>query len=139
MRKTATYERLATITSYIQYMQIVGTPLKGEFIMAVVDTALLSIPYDEDPVSTPQLTLSPNPAKDHVDIHVSLAEPQPCQIILRNATGREIMRKDFQLSTLNSQLSTLNFQLSTASLPAGIYFVTLTSPTGTYTRKLLIQ
>jgi hypothetical protein len=49
------------------------------------------------------------------------------------------MRKDFQLSTLNSQLSTLNFQLSTASLPAGIYFVTLTSPTGTYTRKLLIQ
>ena len=100
--------------------------------MAVVDTALLSIPYDEDPVSTPQLTLSPNPAKDHVDIHVSLAEPQPCQIILRNATGREIMRKDFQLSTLN-------FQLSTASLPAGIYFVTLTSTTGTYTRKLLIQ
>ena len=139
MRKTATHESVSQLGSHYSYMQIVGTPLKGEFIMAVVDTALLSIPYDEDPVSTPQLTLSPNPAKDHVDIHVSLAEPQPCQIILRNATGREIMRKDFQLSTLNSQLSTLNFQLSTASLPAGIYFVTLTSPTGTYTRKLLIQ
>ena len=139
MRKTATHESVSQLGSHYSYMQIVGTPLKGEFIMAVVDTALLSIPYDEDPVSTPQLTLSPNPAKDHVDIHVSLAEPQPCKIILRNATGREIMRKDFQLSTLNSQLSTLNFQLSTASLPAGIYFVTLTSPTGTYTRKLLIQ
>ena len=113
MRKTATHESVSQLGSHYSYMQIVGTPLKGEFIMAVVDTALLSIPYDEDPVSTPQLTLSPNPAKDHVDIHVSLAEPQPCQIILRNATGREIMRKDFQLSTLNSQLSTLNFQLST--------------------------
>ena len=130
MRKTATHESVSQLGSHYSYMQIVGTPLKGEFIMAVVDTALLSIPYDEDPVSTPQLTLSPTPAKDHVDIHVSLAEPQPCQIILRNATGREIMRKDFQLSTLN-------LQLSTASLPAGIYFVTLTTPSTTCTRKLV--
>lgn len=132
MRKTATHESLSSFGSYIQYMQIVGTPLKGEFIMAVVDTALLSIPYDEDPVSTPQLTLNPNPAKDHVDIHVSLAEPQPGHIILRDAAGREIMRKDFQLSTFN-------LQLSTASLPAGIYFVTLTFPSGTCTNKLLIH
>ena len=92
----------------------------------------VTTPYSDinSQLSTPNFQLTPNPAKDYVDIAVDLPCPQPCRITLRDATGREL---------LNTILSTPNSQLSTSDYPAGIYFVTLVTTQGTATLKLIIK
>lgn len=133
MRKTATHESVSQIGSHYSYMQIVGTPPHGEYIMAVVDTALLSIHNPNTLPTTPdsQFSIHPNPARDHVVATIATpCIPNQCHITLRNATGQ----------TVSSITPTeLSCPLSTTGLPAGIYFVTLTTPTGTHTQKLMIQ
>ena len=132
MRKNATHESVSQMGSRDQYMQIIGTPLKGEYIMAVVDTAQLSINNDESTqYPSTQLSLYPNPAKDHVVATIATpSAPKQCRLTIHNSAGQNML-------TLTP--TTPNCTISTSGLPAGIYFVTLTSPSGTCTNKLLIH
>ena len=112
-------------------MQINGTPPKGEYLLAVVDTALLNIEEEENIVasSNPQLSLSPNPADKKVTLTFTAPEPPSrCRITLRSATGQLIHCFSPGDNTC---------QLHTADLPSGIYFVTLTTPSASCTRKLI--
>ena len=88
-------------------------------------------------LSTLNFQLTPNPAKDYVDIVVDIPHPQPCRIILRDATGRELLNT--QLLYGQTPVSAPTFQLSTSDYPSGIYFVTLVTPQGATTLKLLIK
>lgn len=136
MRKTATVEQYANSMTGARcnYMQIEGTPLKGEYILAVVDTALLDIEdrEQEAAVCNPRLSVSPNPASDHVEIAFNPQEaaPSQCRITVMNATGKRVA----ELRPTGSSV-----RLSTKEWPAGIYFVTLSNPQGSTTKKLIVQ
>lgn len=135
MRKSAKVETYSNSYSYYQYMKQFGTPLKGEYTLAVVDTALLDI-HDNGEIAprgtSPRLSVAPNPAKEEVTISFATADENPgqCQLTVRNATGRQVRA-----------LSPTGYSIRTnvADLPAGIYYVTLTTPTGSCTKKLAVQ
>ena len=78
---------------------------------------------------TATFTLHPNPTKDHFTIH-RLNSDAPFSVIIRDVHGRELVKKQF---------ATLNLEFSTLDYPSGVYFVTIVTPQGTATRKLIIE
>ena len=83
--------------------------------------------------TAPLFTLTPNPTKGKVTITVTQPEPQLI-LTLRDAAGHEVMRKEF--SIVNSQFS---IPLDLRHLPAGAYFVTLSTPTASSTQRLVVK
>lgn len=130
MRKSATLGReiISLGTSY--YMDNSGIQI-GEYILAVVDTALLNIDDEGliiDPVGA-TISLSPNPAHGSTEVCLQGVTGKG-ELRILDATGREVCRQ-----TINGQRCTL----STATLPAGLYFVTYISPEGICTQKLIVR
>ena len=127
MSKNATVGRRSSSMGAGEYY-MENDLMAGEYILAVVDTAQLSNPDDGQPTSTSsQLTLSPNPACDRVELQVF---PRAGVLRILDASGRELR---------HFAVNGPHLTLSTATLPAGIYFVSFTSPEGACSRKLVIQ
>ena len=72
------------------------------------------------------LELSPNPARDYVDLTVTAGRSDFAQAHLYDVTGREL--RTIPLGTLVNGEQQL--ELSTANLPNGIYFVRVTGTNG---------
>ena len=81
---------------------------------------------------TPLLSLSPNPADNSVSISLSERIPNPgnCSLSLLDAAGHEL----FSLRPPSH-----SFLLRTDSLPAGTYFLSLLSPLGSHSLRLVIS
>ena len=80
----------------------------------------------------PLFRLLPNPASGIVQCETA-SDPFPGgTLTLTDATGRELVRHE--LAPL-----TATFRLDLSALPAGTYFVTLTTPQGTSTQKLILE
>jgi len=89
-------------------------------------------------------TLSPNPATGKVTVTVghtpqSLRDSSPnlgeqLALTLTDAAGREVLRQE--LSIVNSQFS---IPIDLSHLPAGAYFVTLSTPTSSATQRLVVK
>ena len=81
---------------------------------------------------TPLLSLSPNPADNSVSISLSDRIPNPgnCSLSLLDAAGHEL----FSLRPPSH-----SFLLRTDSLPAGTYFLSLLSPLGSHSLRLVIS
>ncbi len=103
----------------------------GEYILAVVDAALLGI--DGDGVVQPPVgavfTLLPNPAQGSTEVCLQGVAGKG-ELRVLDAAGREVCRQ-----AMNGQRCTL----STAAFPAGLYFVSYTSPEGICTQKLVVR
>jgi hypothetical protein len=88
-------------------------------------------------------TLSPNPARDEVTVTVEGADGYGCWLTLRDEAGRELLRRQMGTypgsSSHPSQEGTSSLTLSTRGLAAGLNFVTLESPKGTSTQKLVVE
>ena len=81
----------------------------------------------EQAVEGRMFTLSPNPARDEVTVTV---DGQGCWLTLRDEAGRELLRR---------QVEGRETLLSTRGLAAGLYFVTIESPRGSSTQKLVVE
>jgi hypothetical protein len=64
--------------------------------------------------------LYPNPATDAIHISVNTSETANLQIVLTDATGRQVARRP-----ATTQPGTNTFNISTAKLPAGVYYMGL--------------
>ena len=72
--------------------------------------------YSDDPTPTDsQITISPNPSNDFININSSIGSDQILQIL--NADGKEIITK---------QMEGYNNRINTSSLSPGFYFVKIT-------------
>ena len=89
-------------------------------------------------------TLSPNPARDEVTVAVTAGENAvpPCEVVLRDEQGRELLRRRMVVDPGSSSPPTkegTRLTLSTRGLAAGLYLVTIESPQGSSTQKLLVE
>ena len=75
-------------------------------------------------------TLTPNPARSRLSVAINDVSPR-AELTFRDAAGREVRR----LAVKPSGTVTIDI----AGLPSGIYFVTLTTPTRSATKKLVKQ
>lgn len=76
------------------------------------------------------VTISPNPASDYVQVQVEVAEPTDFVLLLHDMHGRLIERKVLD----KTAKGTAQFDLS--NLPAGVYTMTISSIKGCLTRKI---
>ncbi|MBO4599692.1 MAG: T9SS type A sorting domain-containing protein [Bacteroidales bacterium] len=75
-------------------------------------------------------TLSPNPAKGRVTVTVGEGVALPCVLTLRDEAGRELLRHRMEERVLN---------LPTRGLVPGLYLVTVESPQGSTTQRLVVE
>lgn len=78
------------------------------------------------------ITVGPNPAGDRTDLRVSLSEPGITSVRLFSSSG------GFISSIVHAHMrpGVWEFDLDTSQLPNGAYFITLTTPTETLTRRV---
>ncbi len=129
IRRSAIVGRANSAGTVVNYMEYQGL-LAGEYILAVVDTALLDI-RDDDELATSETTLmlAPNPAHGFTEVSLR-GVPAKGELRILDATGHEMSRQ-----VVNSP----QFRLSIAALPTGLYFVSYTSSEGTCAQKLIIN
>ena len=84
------------------------------------------------PEATIAFTLSPNPTSGEVTV-VLPPLGEGAVLTVTDATGREVRRQTLPPTTEASRL-----RLDLKGLPAGAYFVTLVTPQGSHTEKLVI-
>jgi|GEM_PF-474876 len=72
------------------------------------------------------LEVSPNPAKDYVDLTVNAERAGVAQIRIFDVTGREVRAIPLGMLSIGEQQT----ELSTSGLPNGIYFVRITGADG---------
>ena len=75
-------------------------------------------------------SLSPNPTRDEVTVTVDGVEGLTCWLTLRDEAGRELLHQQGEGGTLT---------LTTRGLAMGVYFVTIDTPMGTGTQKLVVE
>ena len=76
--------------------------------------------------------LQPNPAREQVAVTLAEGAADVTVLTVADAAGREVLRKELAQDTRR-------YVFSVADLPAGTYFVTLTTPAGTSTKKLMVE
>ena len=74
--------------------------------------------------------LSPNPAKERVTVAIGEDVVMPCTVVLRDEQGRELLRQRMEGRELT---------LSTRGLATGVCLVTVESPRGSSTQKLVVE
>ena len=85
------------------------------------------------PAETPAFTLSPNPTTGEVTV-VFPPLGEGGILTVADATGREVRRQTLLPTTEDTRL-----RLDLKGLPAGAYFVTLITPQGSHTEKLVVE
>lgn len=74
--------------------------------------------------------LNPNPAREVVTVTLGDGVMLPCEVVLRDEQGRDQNRQ---------QMEGRELTLSTRGLAAGLYLVTVESPRGSHTQKLVVE
>lgn len=120
-------------------------PLLGGEICLTCENEDGVVPTEPSPtlVETVTWTAYPNPFSDYVKVDLTLPEgldPEDCTLVLFDATGRKI--RQFQTPDLSG--SGQDWQLtwdardeSGTQVPAGVYFLVLSTPKGNYQLKLV--
>jgi len=78
------------------------------------------------------VSIGPNPAGNHTDIHVSLSEIGLSSAILYSSTGQYVST----IFTSKMTPGLWHYDLDTSALPTGSYFIVLTTPTETVSKKV---
>lgn len=111
---------------------------KSEHLQAISESVTGAIGIDQPPTGIPQngITLIyPNPGKDWVNIHFSVAEGGNCSFEIFDLYGRLV--ETVMYKSLAKGIYHVEYQVST--LPAGIYLWFFRSPQAESTGKLVIE
>ncbi|MEM1358183.1 MAG: family 16 glycosylhydrolase [Bacteroidota bacterium] len=89
----------------------------------------------QSPVLDFPLSLSPNPTQEKTTINFTLDTPQPVTISVLDASGKTVQ----QLPVYPAVVGEQSIQLELSNLSAGLYFVRLSLPNGSNSRRLIIR
>ncbi len=87
-----------------------------------------------DEITPPEITLSPNPAKDHLNINIQNAQQLKYKTDIYSIEGKHICEKSFELSP-----GQYSFDLDVSFLPSGFYFIRLSADSETIVKKIIIE
>lgn len=96
---------------------------------------LRSLPATPSAQKEEDIQVFPNPFVDEIGIKLSATTPGKTSIILRDMQGRVLQQVSHQLT---GQSENIQFKVST-QLPAGVYYLQLSSEEKSYTKKLIKQ
>jgi hypothetical protein len=106
------------------------------------DIVYLSIPTDFETVgistakaSAFNASVQPNPANEFARLKLNIEKSADVSITINNLLGQSVEH----ISTANLAIGEHSFALNTASIPAGIYLVTITSGSSTESLKLVVK
>jgi photosystem II stability/assembly factor-like uncharacterized protein len=77
------------------------------------------------------ISLSPNPTADHINIQLTYKEASNFRLNINNVLGDLVYFEDFK------DISTINKSLNIKQFPSGTYIVTIANPTGSLSRKFV--
>ena len=81
------------------------------------------------------VSIAPNPAKDNIEVDISLTENGVTELILYNTLGLNIMTI---FSHPSPELGIIRLSINTSNLATGYYFLQLRTPTYIENRKIII-
>jgi hypothetical protein len=81
-----------------------------------------------------ELMLAPNPASDAVRVSAELAGAERAELVLTDATGRIVLRREAGLTA-----GTLTETLDLTGLPAGLYTVEVRTAEGRWRERLVVN
>lgn len=88
----------------------------------------------QEPIDKNAFQVFPNPAQDNFNISFDLNETNDVSVSLYNALGQQV--KSMQSTTYLSGENTI--QMNTQNLPSGLYFVTLHTENGDFSKRITI-
>ena len=111
-----------------------GTPSAGSFVPVMrMEVAMDVTGAIEQSLPASAMQLSPNPAREYVQIEVELKESSNYQLTLSDAQGRILKMREYKGQ------NTQNLHWPVDQLSAGIYFLRLSTPAGSCTKKLIVS
>ena len=133
--ETATLRAVPLMSNYRFVRWNDGNTSNPRYVVVTQDTAFEAQFAREDerieqPTEATLFSLSPNPAQEEVTVTVDGVAGSGCWLTLHNETGRELQRHWITDRTLT---------ISIQGLAAGLYFVTIDTPQGSETQKLIIN
>jgi hypothetical protein len=124
-QNTSTAKFLCPGAYKVRVMDSVGCSISGETTIALIT----SLPSQH---LVPTLMMHPNPVEDFVSVSMNALENMPVKMELFNAMGALVYTSDFSISTgLNT------YRVNMSPLALGVYYMSITSPEGKITTKLL--
>jgi len=114
----------------------------GTYTVQVTDEAGCTFVSDEIPfiatnvanlLSINELEISPNPFNDFLQLQINVAEKTDLKVTLTDIRGKVFYNNDYTIQ------SDLNKEIELNDLPAGIYFINLSTSEGNVSRKLVKQ
>ena len=102
----------------------------GSKNLRVISNVILNIPQQE--TTEVGMKVYPNPAREVVNIYVSLPELLPGTLEIHDMRGRVIYSSEINPTILN-----FNQSIDSSAWPSGVYMVSYTSEGGTQTSRLL--
>ena len=110
----------------------VGCPIVSTSQTIVVSCSPPS-PRMDQPLEE-ELMLAPNPASDAVRVSAELAGAERAELVLTDATGRIVLRREAGLTA-----GTLTETLDLTGLPAGLYTVEVRTAEGRWRERLVVN
>ena len=134
--ETATLRAVPLMSNYRFVRWNDGNTSNPRYVVVTQDTAFeAQFAREGEGIDQPEaaamlFSLSPNPAQEEVTVTVDGVAGSGCWLTLHNETGRELQRHRITDRTLT---------ISIQGLAAGLYFVTIDTPQGSETQKLIIN
>jgi len=88
----------------------------------------------EQPIEKKSITVFPNPAQDDFNISFDLNETSDVSVSLYNMIGKQVK----SLQNTRYSVGQNNIQMDTRDLPSGLYFVTLHTEAGDFSKRITI-
>ncbi len=104
------------VTSPTTLYRYTGSPLTGLLTPSVLDA---------------NISLSPNPTTDQLNIQLAYKESSNFRLNINNLLGDLVYFEDFK------DVSNINKSLNIKQFPSGTYIVTIANPTGSLSRKIV--
>ena len=134
--ETATLRAVPLMSNYRFVRWNDGNTSNPRYVVVTQDTAFeAQFAREGEGIDQPEaaamlFSLSPNPAQKEVTVTVDGVAGSGCWLTLNDEAGRELLRQRITDRTLT---------ISIQGLAAGIYFVTIDTPQGSETQKLIIN
>lgn len=130
--KTSNYTFTVSTTNTIYYMcQIHGPSMQMKGMITVSTTGI-----NEKDMNSSNVVIFPNPAKDKFTVKLNSGDNN-MTVKLYSVCGQEIESLEFKKETI-SGVCTINVDLQN-KVPAGVYFLQLTSSSKKVTKKVIID